>query len=74
MLSVYNLISGTLKKYPLPDHWDCSGIAAADGSIFLLNPTIPDKKRQVLYLNSRNSNSLSPFINMPGITRMLYCR
>jgi hypothetical protein len=72
MLSAYNLRTGKYLSWKLPDRWNCSGIAAVEGRILMLNSEAPDKKARGIYAFSLKDNKLSLIMNIPAAKRMLF--
>ena len=74
ILSAYNLKTKKYEAWPLPEKWDCTGIAVDRDSILLLNADAPDKKARGIYSFSLEDNKLSLVMNIPGATKMLFER
>jgi hypothetical protein len=71
MLSAYNLKTKEHSSWPLPDRWDCSGIAVDGMRILLLNSEAPDKNARGVYSFDIKEKRLSLLMGISGARRML---
>lgn len=65
-LSAYNMKDGTLKKWRLPDRWEATDLAFADGRFYLTKGMEPEKSRQGAYAFNPKDSSLKLIAQLPG--------
>ncbi len=70
-LSILNLRTKEMSVWPLPDNWDCYGMAATGSKVLLLNSQAPQRKAGGIYEFSPEDKKLSQIMSISDASRML---